>query len=398
MAKRILDCYSSDFENFSKYDLLDAIAKSEGRTIACETIGTIRPMLGDITNAEFVSALGADILLLNMFDVNQPEIQGLPAGNPDDTIRLVKRLTGRPVGINLEPVAPGEEAETDPLWKMSQGRRATLENARRACQMGVDMILLTGNPGMGVSKEAIENTLKQYKEHLGDKIILAAGKMHAAGVLSEAAEHIITKDDVKRFRKAGADILLFPAPATVPGITTEYIKELVSYAHSLGALTITAIGTSQEGSDIQTIRQIALMCKMTGTDIHHLGDTGYTGMALPENIQAYSIAVRGVRHTYFFYGLTISVQTGLSAYPPEQAWDNFRQSRRCNRRIPVRARTVSIRVNNLKNRRRFALPSPPYHTYRQSGVHGNQYPFRNNRDTKKAVRISAYESDWLRLP
>lgn len=298
MAKRILDCYSSDFENFSKYDLLDAIAKSEGRTIACETIGTIRPMLGDITNAEFVSALGADILLLNMFDVNQPEIQGLPAGNPDDTIRLVRRLTGRPVGINLEPVAPGEEAETDPLWKMSQGRRATLENARRACQMGVDMILLTGNPGMGVSKEAIENTLKQYKEHLGDKIILAAGKMHAAGVLSEAAEHIITKDDVKRFRKAGADILLFPAPATVPGITTEYIKELVSYAHSLGALTITAIGTSQEGAHTDTIRQLALMCKMTGTDIHHLGDAGYAGMSLPENIQAYSVAIRGIRHTY----------------------------------------------------------------------------------------------------
>ena len=298
MAKRILDCYSSDFENFSKYDLLDAIAKSEGRTIACETIGTIRPMLGDITNAEFVSALGADILLLNMFDVNPPEIQGLPAGKSDDTIRLVKRLTGRPVGINLEPVAPGEEAETDPLWKMSQGRRATLENARRACQMGVDMILLTGNPGMGVSKEAIENTLKQYKEHLGDKIILAAGKMHAAGVLSEAAERIITKDDVKRFRKAGADILLFPAPATVPGITTEYIKELVSYAHSLGALTITAIGTSQEGAHTDTIRQLALMCKMTGTDIHHLGDAGYAGMSLPENIQAYSVAIRGIRHTY----------------------------------------------------------------------------------------------------
>ncbi len=33
MAKRILDCYSSDFENFSKYDLLDAIAKSKERTI-----------------------------------------------------------------------------------------------------------------------------------------------------------------------------------------------------------------------------------------------------------------------------------------------------------------------------------------------------------------------------
>ena len=137
-----------------------------------------------------------------------------------------------------------------------------------------------------------------YRESLGDRVILAAGKRHAAGVLSEAAEHIITKEDVRRFREAGADILLFPAPGTVPGITMEYVRELVSFAHGLGALTITAIGTSQEGTDTATIRQIALLCKMTGTDIHHLGDTGYTGMALPENIQAYSVAIRGVRHTY----------------------------------------------------------------------------------------------------
>lgn len=298
MAKRVLDCFASDFENYTKKELLESIQKSEGRVMACETIGTVRPMLGDVTNVEFVSAMGADILLLNMFDVKNPEIQGLPKGKPEDTIRTIKRLTGRPVGINLEPVDEGEDGETDPLWKMSEGRRATLENAQRACEMGVDMILLTGNPGMGVSNEAIEETLKLYRENLGDQVILAAGKMHAAGVLTEAAEQIMTKDDIKRFRKAGADILLFPAPATVPGITMEYVKELVTCAHSLGALTITSIGTSQEGADTDTIRQIALMCKMTGTDIHHLGDTGYTGMSLPENIQAYSIAIRGIRHTY----------------------------------------------------------------------------------------------------
>lgn len=298
MAKRILDCFASDFKQFTKQELLESIRKSEGRVIACETIGTIRPMLGDVTNAEFVCALGADILLLNMFDVQNPVIQGLPQKDPAQTIQLIKELTGRPVGINLEPVDPDKEGETDPLWKMSEGRRATLENAQRACDMGVDMILLTGNPGMGVSNEAIEKTLQLYREKLGDKVILAAGKMHAAGILEEAAEQIITKEDVKRFRKAGADILLFPAPATVPGITTEYIRGLVSYAHSLGALTITAIGTSQEGADTDTIRQIALMCKMTGTDIHHLGDAGYAGMSLPENIQAYSVAIRGIRHTY----------------------------------------------------------------------------------------------------
>lgn len=45
-------------------------------------------------------------------------------------------------------------------------------------------------------------------------------------------------------------------------------------------------------------QQIALMCKMAGTDLHHIGDTGYIGMALPENIHTYSVAIRGVRHTY----------------------------------------------------------------------------------------------------
>ncbi len=298
MAKRILDCYASDFAGFTKADLLESIRKSEGRVMLCETIGTVRPMLGDVTNAEFVSAMGADFVLLNMFDVNAPVIEGLPEGRPEDTVRLIKHLTGRPVGINLEPTEAGGETETATLWQMSLGRRATLENARRACEMGVDMILLTGNPGMGVHNEAIEETLRSYKKNLGERIILAAGKMHAAGILTEAAEHIMTKEEVRRFREAGADILLFPAPGTVPGITMEYVRELVGYAHSLGALTITAVGTSQEGADTDTIRRIALMCKMTGTDMHHLGDTGYTGMALPENIQAYSVAIRGIRHTY----------------------------------------------------------------------------------------------------
>ena len=298
--KRILDCQSSDFAAMSRDELLAAIAGSEGRTIACETIGAIMPMLGDITNAEFAAAMGADILLLNMFDVQKPHIQGLPKTEPDLVIRKLKELTGRPIGINLEPVEQvlSSEDPDETMWAMTSGRKATMENAEKAVALGVDFILLTGNPGIGVTNEAIEQTLKRYKQAFGDKIILAAGKMHASGILTEGAEKIITKEDISAFADAGADIILLPAPGTVPGITMEYVKELVNHAHSLGCLTITAIGTSQEGADIATIRQIALMCKMTGTDIHHLGDAGYGGMALPENIQAYSIAVRGIRHTY----------------------------------------------------------------------------------------------------
>ena len=270
------------------------------RTIACETIGSIMPMLGDITNAEFAAAMGADILLLNMFDVQNPSIRGLPKTEPERVIEKLRELTGRPIGINLEPVEQvlSSQDPEENMWAMTDGRKATLANARKAARMGVNFILLTGNPGVGVTNAAIVQTLQLYKKELGDQLILAAGKMHASGILTEGAEKIITKEDIRAFAEAGADIILLPAPGTVPGITMEYVRELVSFAHRLGCLTITAIGTSQEGADVATIRQIALMCKMTGTDIHHLGDSGYGGMALPENIQAYSIAVRGIRHTY----------------------------------------------------------------------------------------------------
>lgn len=305
--KRFLDCTASDFENMKKKELLEAISASEGRVFVCETIGILQPMLGDVTNAEFVASMGADMILLNMFDVNHPVIQGLPKTEDREVIRKIKQLTGRPVGINLEPLEQGKESsvETNEMWKLSGGRVATLENAKTAVEMGVDFIVLTGNPGIGVTNAAITDTLKLYREHLGEQVVLIAGKMHASGILSECGEHILTEADVRAFAEAGADIILLPAPGTVPGITMEYVRSLVVCAHSLGKMTLTAIGTSQEGADTDTIKEIALMCKMTGTDLHHLGDAGYGGMALPENILEYGKVIRGIRHTYHRMAVSI---------------------------------------------------------------------------------------------
>lgn len=305
--KRFLDCTASDFENMKKKELLEAISASEGRVLVCETIGILQPMLGDVTNAEFVASMGADMILLNMFDVNHPVIQGLPKTEDREVIRKIKQLTGRPVGINLEPLEQGKESsvETNEMWKLSGGRVATLENAKTAVEMGVDFIVLTGNPGIGVTNAAITDTLKLYREHLGEQVVLIAGKMHASGILSECGEHILTEADVRAFAEAGADIILLPAPGTVPGITMEYVRSLVVCAHSLGKMTLTAIGTSQEGADPDTIKEIALMCKMTGTDLHHLGDAGYGGMALPENILEYGKVIRGIRHTYHRMAVSI---------------------------------------------------------------------------------------------
>ena len=297
MLKRLIDTTARELTSYNKAELLTAISDSEGRTLAAETIGTVTPMLVNITNAEFVASLGADLIMLNIFDVNDPIIQGLPQTSPDDTIREVKRLTGRMVAINLEP-AVIKDGQEESVWNLTTGRQATVENARKAADMGVDMIVLTGNPGVGVDNEAIIQALSRLKEAVGDRVILTAGKMHASGIISEAGEKILTEKDVEAFVDAGADVILLPAPGTVPGITMEYAGNLIRKAHEKGALAMTTIGTSQEGADEATVRQIALMCKMAGADIHHIGDSGYMGMALPENITAYSVAIRGKRHTY----------------------------------------------------------------------------------------------------
>ena len=297
MGKRYIDCSARELAAYHKKELLQSIADSEGRVLAAETIGTVTPMLVNITNAEFVTSLGADIIMLNIFDVDHPVINGLPEVAPEDTIHEVKRLTGRRVAINLEPAAGRNEGEKS-VWRLTEGRRATVENAKKAADMGVDMIVLTGNPGVGVDNKAITKALADLNEAVGDRVILTAGKMHASGILSEAGEKILTKEDAETFIEAGADVLLLPSPGTVPGFTMEHAAELIKTAHEKGVLAMTTIGTSQEGADEATIRQIALMCKMAGADIHHIGDSGYMGMALPENITAYSVAIRGKRHTY----------------------------------------------------------------------------------------------------
>lgn len=296
MGKRMLSCFASDFENMNREDLLYAIKSCEGRTLVSETVCTATPLLEDVTNAELAASMGADILLLNLFDVRNPKINGLPECAPEDTIRMLKKLTGRPIGINLEPAEVNKDDRN--AWAMTSGRQATAENAELAVKLGIDMILVTGNPGIGVTNDAIVDSLREMRKAVGNEIVLAAGKMHASGSLSEASDAIMTEDDIMQFSAAGADIILIPSPGTIPGVDLQWSKEKIRLIHGLGKLAMCAIGTSQEGADKDTIREIALLTKQAGADIHHIGDSGYFGIAVPENITTYSIAIRGVRHTY----------------------------------------------------------------------------------------------------
>ena len=298
-TKRLLDCCASDFVSRNKEQLLYAIRASEGRVMVSESIAITQPLLNNVTNAELAASQGADILLINMFDSENPHIEGLPADiAPDKTLHELQRLTGRIIGVNLEAVDPEFAVAHDDIWKMRPGRSATADNARKLVAMGAKILVLTGNPANGVSNRALGIAAEEIRQAVGDSAVIITGKMHGAGVVRESGSSIISEQDVIWFAAQGADIVLLPAPGTIPGMSQQRVASLIDTAHAHGVLAMTAIGTSQEGADVGTLRQIALMSKMAGADLHHIGDTGYMGMALPENILAYSIAIRGVRHTY----------------------------------------------------------------------------------------------------
>ncbi len=293
--KRLLDIRPHEMYQVQKKDLLNAIKASEGRTMVAEVIAPAPALLWDVSNPELASAFGADLLILNMYDTEHPSIFAYPYEG-STLLKDLSQSVGRMVGINLEPVS--DAALMDEKTDISSGRVASVASAEKAYQQGAQYVLLTGNPKTGVTNEEIIKSIKKIAEALGDKLIIMAGKMHSAGIASETSRQMLNTDDIDAFIEAGSDIILIPAPGTVPGFSESYVAELVDHVHLKGKLAMSAIGTSQEGADKETIKAIALAAKRAGVDLHHIGDAGYPGIAVPENIMHYSIAIRGIRHTY----------------------------------------------------------------------------------------------------
>jgi hypothetical protein len=91
-------------------------------------------------------------------------------------------------------------------------------------------------------------------------------------------------------------VILVPAVGTVPGLDDQELREIVNLAHSQGALVMSTIGTSQEGSGSSYIEAIAFRNKIIGVDIQHIGDAAWGIQSPFENIYALSKAIRGQRH------------------------------------------------------------------------------------------------------
>lgn len=300
MVKRLISANTSDILAMNAEDLKESIKASEGRVVLSENVVTSQPLGEDITNAEVAAAFGADLILLNNMDVMNPVVMGLYDGeetmatakprHDGHIIKDLQHLVGRPIGVNLEPIDVDADMLEERL-EIVTGRTATPETLAEVERLGYNFVVLTGNPGTGVTNEQIVKNIKIAKQKFSGLVI--AGKMHAAGV----NEPLINPNIVREFIDAGADVILVPAVGTVPGLTDDELTEIVKIAHEANALVMSTIGTSQESGTTSYIENIAIRNKICGVDIQHIGDAGYGGMAPVENIFTLSKAIRGQRHT-----------------------------------------------------------------------------------------------------
>lgn len=298
--KRLISSAASEIREMDAKQLKQAIFASEGRTIVAETVVTSPPLIQGISNPEVMANFGADIIILNELDVFNPQIPGLEAyAGSTDIIRELKRLIGRPIAINLEPVDENQ-ALLEERVELNPGRLVSKESLEAADALDVDMILLTGNPATGVTMSAIQSAVKTTKRYFSGLVL--AGKMHGAGL----AEDIVNEAALLAFMDEGADGVLIPAVNTVPGVNEPQNQAVTKAIHQHGGLVMATIGTSQESAQASVIEAIGLSNKRVGVDCHHIGDGAYGRMPEPENIVALSLAVRGKRHTYFRMGQSIN--------------------------------------------------------------------------------------------
>ena len=282
---RLLDRFGPDLAALRGDELRDAIRASEGRTVLAEVVAPAAPLQAGTANAELVAAFGADLVCLNLADpaADGVLVTGLDGLDPPPRgFDGLARLLARPVGLNLEPAldsVPGEH-------------RATAVNARAAAGGGAAFAIVTANPGRGATVADLAAAVDTVRRSAPDLLCLA-GKMHHAG-----AEEPVGVSVADALLGADAHGVLVPVPGTVPGVSEDAARAVTARVRAAGGLAVGAVGTSQEGADVTTIRQLAVTAKRVGVDVHHLGDAGLGGVADPRNLYVYGVAVRGVRHTW----------------------------------------------------------------------------------------------------
>ena len=299
--KRLISAKPSQIASYSGRELKEAIFKSEGRVLMGQTYLKNPILFPNCTSTELQFAFGADMVLLNGFEFPDPSS---PMGMQGFDYQELKNLVGgRPVGIYLGCTGEEvniEENEAIQLYDLG-GMVCTKENLLKAKEWGVSFIILGGNPGSGTSITDVIRCTKEAREICGKDMLIFAGKWEdgiSEKVLGDPLAEYDTKDIIKQLIEAGADVIDFPAPGSRHGITVEMIRELIEFTHKNGALAMSFLNSNVEAADIDTIRQITLLMKQTGCDVHAIGDGGFGGGTWPENIYQMAITLKGKAYTW----------------------------------------------------------------------------------------------------
>ncbi len=299
---RLISASKSDIEKMSPMELKESIYKSESRVIMGQHLLFAGPgVVRGITNSELMFAWGADMVMLNTIDLddmdNNPGLCGL-------SLKELKARCNRPIGVYLGcPKAGSEDGGKKALYRR-EGMLATKDHILKCKEIGADFIVLGGNPGSGTSLSDIISCTKLAKELLGDEMIVMSGKWEDGineKVLGDPTAEYDTKDVIRQLIDAGADCIDLPCPGSRGGITVEDIRSLVQYVHTYkpGTLTMCFLDSSVECADEETIRQIAILMKQTGADIHAIGDGGFGGCTWPKNVYQLSVSIKGEHYTWY---------------------------------------------------------------------------------------------------
>lgn len=308
MVKRFLSATPKELLSYSGRELLESIRSSEGRIILVSARVRAANMVDNVANAELAAAFGADLILLDTYDVTAPAIPGWPSKNPADdapyadvqvpkgagyTLREISERIGRPVGVLLGVSDPERANE---LVACYGNIVASPEIAKAAVESGAHFLSIAG----WGSRELWLDAIRKIRAAVGPDPIIEFNRPHGPGLMNYKSDgELMSREEAVGLVKAGVDIVGIPAPATFPGWTVEKCSAIAETVHRAGALCSMGVHTSQEGANTQTLEQIALYSKMAGADMHELGDSGYNERNIPpENIMAFGVAIRGRRHHY----------------------------------------------------------------------------------------------------
>ena len=289
-VRRILDADSSDLLAMSGAELAESIRLAEGRTIAAEVLCDAASPVEGVSHGELAAAFGADIVTLDRFDPLRPSITAvtLPEGEP---LRAYARLLGRPVGINL--IVAAGDAET-----ALGGRAFTPFHAERAAEQGAQILFVYVRPKQGGTHDEMVRRIGAVHRMLGDRVLLVGVPSFSLPAPRDPVGVTAFRDQISSLTEAGCKGVALPMPGSKQGWTAEAAGILTDGIHAAGALSWLFVTHSVEGAQPEVMTALALEAKHVGCDVVRLDEAGLSGMPSPENVFAFSMALRGARHTY----------------------------------------------------------------------------------------------------